>query len=131
MTNDRVRALLDLPVTAALKDRSNGIGEREANLLLVDDSLAVAECLKPQKFFAKTVRAPRAERRAKAQRVARENARLDDFRKRVVPLIDQHLAKAESLGDSLEPQAARWERAKISELRDRLNKIRRRAWKIN
>lgn len=126
-----VRALLDLPVSAAMKDRDLGVGDKRAGLLLADDFLTIIEGVRTEKFFAKTIRANTKRNRLdkKAVRVS-ENKLLEEFRLQALPTVETHLAKTELIRGSIDPEIMTWERAKAQELHARLDRLKLRRWKV-
>jgi hypothetical protein len=126
-----VRAMLDLPVTAAMKDRDLGVGDKRAGFLLADDFMTIVEGIRPEKFFVKTVLAKSKQDRAdKKAAVANENKLLEDFRTQALPSAESHLAKTEAIRPSANPEILAWERSKAHELHDRLGRLKSRRWQI-
>lgn len=96
-SSQSLRGLLDLAVAAAVLDRSRGLDEAQVNRELAESFLAIAENVRPQKFFALRIHAKTNRDRAeKTQARIAENAALESFRTQVLPLIGSQIAKVES-----------------------------------
>jgi hypothetical protein len=109
-----LRGLIDLSVSAAVIDRNRGLSEMQTNSELAANFIAIAENVRPEKFFAIKMHArTKQDRLEKTQARITENAALESFRAQVVPVILSKMTKVNSLA-----------------LRARAEKLRGRRWAL-
>jgi hypothetical protein len=127
-----VRAMLEIPVSAALKDRELGFDDKLDSLWLADNFLTVVECVRPQIFFAKKIAAKtEPDRKAQIAALSRENRLLESFRNHALPAVEAHLIKTELMVSSNETRSVATETSiTTSQLRARLAQAKARHWSI-
>jgi len=123
-SNEGLKAMLELVVAAAVKDRSLGFGDPHVSVALANNFLTVGEVVRPQVFFVRSLRSATARDRVD-QRLAiqNEDAGLESFRRQALPSIETHLSRTERLSSTSDPELPR--------LRERLTKLKARQWRLS